>query len=194
MRANCSDRANAPGGASGRASGRASVRASVHAWARATARHAAPARGFTLVELIGVLILTGVLAMVALPRMDGATSLRGAAWRDQVLAALRQAHQLAQGHRRLVCASVAAGAVTLSIADSNPATACNQALAGPDGHPSFAHAGSAMATVQSPAGTLYFQASGRITSDGAGLSAVNASIAIAGETAIDVVGETGHVE
>lgn len=152
------------------------------------------ARGFTLVELIAVMMLAGVLALVALPRMDGALSLRGAAWRDQVLAAMRHAHQLAQGHRRLVCASVASGAISLSIADSNPATACNQALASPDGHASFAHDSSAIATALSPSGTLYFQPTGRITSDGAGAIAVSATLSIAGESSINLIGETGHVE
>ena len=151
-------------------------------------------RGFTLVELIAVMMLAGVMALVVLPRMDGASALRGAAWRDQVLSALRQGHQLAQGHRRLVCATVATGAVTLSIADSNPASSCNQALATPDGHASFAHDASGIATSASPAGTIYFQPSGRVTSDGAGASALNATISVAGEPAISIVGETGHVE
>ena len=39
----------------------------------------------------------------------------------------------------------------------------------------------------------YLQPDGRITSDGAGLAAVNATIAIAGEAALQITGETGHV-
>ena len=62
-----------------------------------------PARGFTMVELIAVMLLVGVLAVVALPRLDGTLGLRGSAWRDQVLAATLQARSLATGHRRLVC-------------------------------------------------------------------------------------------
>ena len=51
-----------------------------------------------------------------------------------------------------------------------------------------------LAISQSPAGTLYFQPDGRITSDGAGSSAANTTISIAGEPDLLVVGETGHVE
>ncbi len=150
--------------------------------------------GFTLPELVMVLVLTGVLAAVALPKFDGALALRSSAWRDQVLAALRQAHSLAQSHRRLVCASVATGSVQLSIATVHPASACSAALAGPDGSAAFASDASAIATTPAPAGLLYFQPSGRVTSDGAGAIAVNRTIAIAGEADIVLIGETGHVE
>ena len=47
-------------------------------------------RGFTLVELIAVMLLVGVLATVAIPRLDGAFALRGAGWRDQLQAGLLQ--------------------------------------------------------------------------------------------------------
>jgi prepilin-type N-terminal cleavage/methylation domain-containing protein len=165
---------------------------------RATHLLAAPrsnrARGFTLVELVMVMVMLGVLAVVVLPRLSNGNAIRQSAWRDQVLAALRDARQTAVGHRRLVCASVAGGAVTLSIAVANPATSCSGAWRGPDGDTRWAHESSGIATTLSPAGTLYFQPSGRITSDGAGANAVNASVAIAGEPAIGVVGETGHVE
>ena len=150
--------------------------------------------GFTLVELIVVMVMVAVLAVVALPRMQDNTALRSASWRDQVLTALRHAQQTAVGHRRLVCASVANGAVTLTLATANPATSCAGAWPGPDGDSRWAHEATGIVTTASPAGTVYFQPSGRITSDGAGAGALNASIAIAGETAIVVVGETGHVE
>jgi len=150
--------------------------------------------GFTLVELVMVMVMIGVLAVVVLPRLQENSSLRAAAWHDQVQAALRHARQTAVGHRRLVCATVATGAVTLTIASANPATTCGAAWRGPDGNIAWAREGSGIATSVTPAGTLYFQPSGRITSDGAGTTALNASVTITGETAIGVVGETGHVE
>jgi len=153
-----------------------------------------PARGFTMVELIAVLLLVGVLAVVALPRMDGALALRSAGWRDQVQAGLLHARSLAQGHRRLVCVTLATGAVRLAMASANPATSCNTTLTGPDGDARWAYDGNAIALTQSPAGTLYFQPDGRITSDGAGTSAVNATVTLTGETALALTGETGHVQ
>ena len=63
----------------------------------------ASARGYTMVELLAVLVLAGVLAAVGLPKLGGAAAQNGPAWREQVQSALRSAHALAQGHRRLVC-------------------------------------------------------------------------------------------
>jgi prepilin-type N-terminal cleavage/methylation domain-containing protein len=150
--------------------------------------------GFTLPELVMVLMLVAVLAAVALPKLDGALSMRSTAWRDQVLAALRHARSVAQSHRRLVCATVATGSVTLQIAAAHPANACTSTLPGPDGAAAFAVDASAIATTLAPGGNLYFQPSGRVTSDGAGSAAANRTITIAGETDIVVIGETGHVE
>ena len=149
--------------------------------------------GFTLVELIAVLMLVGVLAVVALPRLGGALALKGAAWRDQVKAGLLQGRVLAQGHRRLVCATLVTGEIRLTMASANPASACNTPIKGPDGDARWAVDNNAITLTQTPAGTLYFQPDGRITSDGAGSSAVNVSITLSGETALQLTGETGHV-
>ena len=151
-------------------------------------------RGFTLVELIAVLILVGVLAVVAMPRLDGVFALQGAGWRDQVRSGLLQARTLAQGHRRLVCVTLATGELRLSQASANPASACDTALKGLDGDVRWAVDANAITLTQSPAGTLYFQPDGRITSDGAGSAAVNVSVGLTGETALQLIGETGHVE
>jgi len=149
--------------------------------------------GFTTIELVAVIVLMGVLAAVALPRIEGALAQRGDHWRDQVLAALRQAQATAQSHRRLVCATVATGSVTLDIATTNPATACASSLPGPHAGGAWASDRNATATSVSPAGMLYFQPSGRITSDGAGSAATDRSVAIDGQVPITVVAETGLV-
>lgn len=156
--------------------------------------HRTPARGFTMVELIAVLLLVGVLAVVALPRFDGALALRSAGWHDQVRAGLLQARALAQGHRRLVCVTLATGEVRLALASANPASSCNTTLTGPDGDARWAFDTNGITLTLSPAGTLYFQPDGRITSDGAGTSPVNASVSLAGEAALQITGETGHVQ
>ena len=161
---------------------------------RAPRRAALHRRGFTLVELIAVLLLVGVLATVALPRLDGVFALRGAGWRDQLQAGLLQARTLAQGHRRLVCLTLASGEMRLAQASANPASSCDTPLKGADGDARWAVDGNAITLTQSPAGTLYFQPSGRVTSDGAGSSSVNVNIDLAGETTLQLIGETGHVQ
>ncbi len=160
-------------------------------------RHSTPStrqHGFTMVELIAVLLLVGVLAAVALPRLDGALALRGAGWRDQIKAGLLQARTLAQGHRRLVCVSLATGEIRLTLASANPASTCDAVLTGPDGDARWAVDANNINLTQSPAGTLYFQPDGRITSDGAGSSAVNATVGLAGEPNLSLIGATGHVD
>lgn len=149
--------------------------------------------GFTLPELVAVLILVGVLAAVAMPKLDAGLSLRHDAWHDEVVSALRHARQTAVSHRRLVCASVGTTSVSLTIAAANPATACTASLPGPDGSAIHASTSSGSASL-SPAGTIYFQPTGRATSDGAGNSVSSRSIAITGSDTITVIGETGHVE
>lgn len=159
-------------------------------------RHAswAARQGFTLPELVAVLLLIGILSATALPRLEGVLTVRDDAWRDQLVAALRHAHKSAIGHRRLVCASVAPGGVTLSIASTNPATSCGAALPGLDGQALSADSKGGAAASISPAGTIYFQPSGRATSDGAGGSPSTRTITITGQAPIVLVGETGHVE
>jgi len=139
------------------------------------------------------MLVIGVLAVIVMPKFDGAVGARSEAARDEVLAALRYASQTAQSHRRLVCTEVSGSAVTLRIATAHGASACDSALAGPDGSASYtANAGGASFTL-SPAGTLYFQPDGRVTSDGAGSSASSRTLSISDAAGITILGETGLV-
>lgn len=151
-------------------------------------------QGFTVVELIAVLVLVGLLAAVALPRMNLMATLRGDSWRDQVVAGLRLAQSTALGHRRLVCASFNGGHLELQIAASAGATSCSAALRGPDGSNRFTDSIPNGAVTVSPAGTLYFQPSGRVSEDGAGNTVSSRSISAAGVPSISVQGQSGHAE
>lgn len=154
-----------------------------------------PARitGFTLPELLGVIVITSVLAVFAMPSLDGVFGFRDEAWRSELIAALRNARQTAVAHRRLVCVGIGTSGVRLQIAAANPATACTHPLVGPDGQTPYA-TGSGTATALHPAGPLYFQPSGRATTDAAGTSSSTWQIGITGQTPITLLGETGHVE
>jgi prepilin-type N-terminal cleavage/methylation domain-containing protein len=163
----------------------------------AAARPAHPERqrGFTMLELITVLVIAGVLAVVALPKLQGAMSFQDDAWHDSLTAALRYAQKTAVARRRLVCADVAATSVTLTMAPAYGATSCSTGVPGPSGGATFATSNNSnSATAVSPGGTLYFQPNGRVTSDGAGTTAATRSITLSGATTITVNGETGYVE
>lgn len=149
--------------------------------------------GFTLPELVAVLLIAGALAAVALPRLGGALAVRDDALRDEVTAALRHAHKTAVAHRRLVCATLSTDGVQLALAASNPASACSLALTGVDGSAQHARRRGEATIAAAPTATLYFQPSGRVTTDGAGAHSARWTIAVGTLPAIAVVGETGHV-
>lgn len=157
--------------------------------------------GFTLVELVTVMILIGILAAFAIPRLMGSTGVATTQFRADVVSALRYAQKTSVSHRRLVCATVSASAVTLRIASSNPPTAlnptltCNTPLASPDGAPYASRDANVVAG--GLLGNLFFQPDGTIAT-GTGLPASTTlaagNITITNEGPIRVDGLTGHVE
>lgn len=151
--------------------------------------------GFTVVELLAVLILAGVVAVVALPKLDVIARLNADGWREQTVAGLRLAQATAVGHRRLVCASFdASGLLQLRVAAANPAIECSADLRGPDGSSRFGSTGPGAAVGVVPAGTLYFQPSGQLSSDGTGGNVGGREISVSGANSIFVAGQSGHVE
>jgi len=70
-------------------------------------------RGFTMVELILVMVIAGILAAVAVPRMIGRNAFDERGFADQLAATVRFAQKLAVAQRREVCVSLTANDATL---------------------------------------------------------------------------------
>jgi MSHA pilin protein MshC len=147
-------------------------------------------RGFTLVELITVMILIGILAVVAVPNISQMQGFGATSFRDQVAASLRYAQKSAVAKRRMVCVTVAADGLGIAVASaaSFGAGACDHVIADP-----AAFSPSSGVTLTPAGAVLYFQPSGAVTSDAAGAAIANFTLTVTGETPITVTGATGHV-
>lgn len=79
-------------------------------------------RGFTMIELVVVIILIGVLSATAMSRMSLLTGYDEVAYRDSLKSTLEYARRTAVASRRVVCATVAGNALTLRIEETTPET------------------------------------------------------------------------
>ena len=151
---------------------------------------AGSAAGFTLVELVMVIILLGILSAAAIPRITDTSAFSQMAFRDGLVATLRHAQKTAVSHRRLVCVTLDARRASARIAAART-QGCAVDLPGPDGKSEIVASDAGVSV--SPTGTLYFQPNGDITTDAGGKTHWSAPLQVTGMPSIDVVGATGHV-
>lgn len=151
--------------------------------------------GFTLIELITIMLLVGIMAVVVLPRFDLLRGFDEVGYRDKVKATLEYARKSAVAQRRNVRVALAANNLTLTIDNDVPegvsAGTFPRALAlpAPDGA-----CGGATNQICAPAGvTLTGPATLSFTPLGKPSAASAYIVTGDGATTITVEAETGYV-
>lgn len=151
-----------------------------------SANWSSAACGFTLVELIVVLLLVGILAVVAMAKLADRASFEALGYFNRVQALTRYAQKVAIAQRRPVFVADNAGAVA----------ACYDAgCAGPIADP----AGSGALAAAPPSGVAYAFSAGTFSFDGLGRPSPNTAHAItitaSGEPVriVTIEAETGYV-
>lgn len=141
--------------------------------------------GFTLIELIVILMLTGILAIAVLPRFFDRRDFDERAFVDQVTGALRYAQKTAIAQRRTVCAAFTANSLTLRIRSAAGNGACDTDLSGPTGvAPYTVIASGTVGFAPTPAG-FSFDAEGR--------PSAGAALPIGTGFVVTVEADTGYV-
>jgi MSHA pilin protein MshC len=147
--------------------------------------------GFSLIELIVVIIIVGILAVAVAPRFFDSSVFQSRGFADQTQATLRYAQKEAIAQRRLVCVTFPSTTrVVLRTAANFTDIACNTDLASPDGkYP----AGQTTYTIDAPNGVTLGGA-GAFNFDALGSTAAQQTITVSGATNnIVVEAETGYV-
>lgn len=156
-------------------------------------------RGFTLIEMVMVILIMAILSAVAMPAISTFFAPSLDASRQTVLAALRQARGTSYAHRRLVCVTVVSASLVEVQASANPSASCaGTSLLSPAGQSNFLQGIKNLTLSSSPQAILYFQPDGRVTSDviGATPSDYTLTMTIAGQgsAAVTLSGASGSAQ
>lgn len=148
-------------------------------------------RGFSLIELIAVLVVFGILLALAASRMDGGRAVRELGFTEQLLSDLRLAQRRAEADGcevRVVINPTSVSIMQRAALCSGPfnrAVAAHGAAGTTLGEPPPA----GLSLVSSPS-VFYFDAAGRAL-DSAGGAPVDVSVTV-GARQLDITGATGY--
>ena len=152
--------------------------------------------GFTLVELVMVIVITGVLAVAVVPRFFDRGMFDSQGLYEETRAILRYAQKAAIAQRRTVCVAFTANSTTLTIVQAAESNNCSSVhnLAGPTGVSPYRIEGKRGAEFATTPAALMFTALGQpLDAAGAALPAGGRSITVRGAGTITIEQETGYV-
>ena len=157
-------------------------------------------RGFTMIELITILLLFVIMAFVALPRVDLLRGFDEIGYRDKVRATIEYARKSAVAQRRHVRITTAGNGMTVEISSLDPDTltpaswpiAFARALALP-GSASNAVTPPAGGTLVASVSPLAFDPLGRPLNATTGIALAAAATFNVSGSVVTVEAETGHV-
>jgi len=162
------------------------------------------ARGFTLIELVMVIVILGVLAVYAAPRMFSSGDFNARGFHDETLGLLRYAQKTAIAQRSTVCIALVAGppaTAKLSVASAPADPVCDASLVGSNrncaGGPTgeqgciVAPSGVSFSTMPTGPATINFNGLGQPTATSFTIQVANSNVPI--PKTITVEANTGYV-
>jgi MSHA pilin protein MshC len=166
--------------------------------------HAAKQAGFTLIELVAIMVLAGILAVTALPRMVQFSEFDQRGFLDQTLSGLRFAQKTAIAQRRWVKVTDAANGFSLSYCGytggngcSANTASCSSAVLDPSTGAAFSIAApSGVGMSHSGASPFYFDCEGRpVNASGVSVASSTYTVTTSGASnlSLTVETETGYV-
>lgn len=153
-------------------------------------QHDSRQKGFTLIELVMVIVLLGILSATVLPKFFDVSTYKQQAFFDDTLNAVRYAQKLAVATGCKVQVSVSANAYTLN----GPADRSQCAITSPTFSQTIRNPGTgAAAYTGSETGVTLTSTSAAFNFDALGQASANVTLTVAGGKTISVVRDTGFV-
>jgi MSHA pilin protein MshC len=168
-----------------------------------------PNRGFTLIEMVTVMIIIGIMAVIAIPNFSTSTSFANRGFHDAVWSAVTHARRTAVASRHFSCVTIVAGtgsagqiSLTRDLTDPDTYTSSSTVnCTSPIAIPAQAGCNGASNTICAPSSvtlggtsSLIFDPLGRLVTSPQVVASSAASISVSGQNSISVQPGTGYVQ